>query len=107
VSVQEHTPGVRAGQTDQDVEGRRLTRPVGPQTTNHLTLQDLQVDIIDYLPPSLRLAQLDGLEFEHTASFLDPVSGPRACSSLRIPNDGVISTAEAKLTPRGSASNAS
>src|SRR2546422_2958585 len=70
----------------------RSTRAVGPQKTNHLTLPDLQVDIIDHLPPSIRLAQLDGMEFEHTASFLDPVSGDRKSTRLNS-SHGYISYA--------------
>jgi hypothetical protein len=33
-------------------------------------LTNLQLDVVDDLAPSIRLAQLDGLELQHTSSFV-------------------------------------
>ncbi len=73
VSVQENAPGVRLGQAYQDVERRCLPCTVGTQEPDYFALANLQIEIIYNLTPSVRFAELDGLQLEHSTSFLDPV----------------------------------
>ena len=73
VPVQEDAPGIRPGQTYQDVKRRGLPCAVGTQKPDYFALPDLQVKVIYDFAPTVRFAELDGLELEHATSFLDPV----------------------------------
>ncbi len=61
ITVQQYPPGIRTGQTDEDVERCRLARAIRAQQADHLTLTDFQFHVIDDLPSSMGLADVDGL----------------------------------------------
>ena len=59
--LSKYAPRIRTGQTDEDVKRCRLPRSVRSQQTDHLTLTDFQLQVIDDLSPAVGLADVDGL----------------------------------------------
>ena len=61
IAVQQYAAGIRTRQTDENVKRCRLPCTVRSQQTDHLTLTDFQLQVIDNLPPSMGLADVHGL----------------------------------------------
>src|SRR6266568_3933191 len=56
VAVQKHAAGVGAGETYQDIEGRRLSGAVRAKQPDDFTLTDFQLHVVNYLAPTVRFA---------------------------------------------------
>ena len=98
VAVQQDASRIRPGQADQDVKRRGFPCAIGPQQPNHFTLADFQVEVIDDLPSAIGLAEVDGLQLQHNASFLDPVQRQRSRTFRRIDNNRIIRKKQGQLT---------
>src|SRR5439155_6392704 len=68
VVVEEYAAGVGPGETYEDIKCRRLACAVGAEQPNDFTLSDLQFNVVNDLTATVRLAQIDGLELQHTSS---------------------------------------
>jgi hypothetical protein len=78
---------------------RSLSCTIWTQQANYLTLTDLQVQGVHNLPSPVRLAKVDGLEFEHIPSFLDLVQCQCSQTFRRIDVNAIIAEKEGQLTP--------
>ena len=72
-SVEHHLAGIRAGKADDDVERRGLTRSIGPQQPDYLSLSNPQANIINDLASLVRFRQLNCRENLHGRSWRDAV----------------------------------
>src|SRR5579864_3967641 len=71
--VEKNASRIRPRQANEDMKRRGLSCTIRTQQANYLTLADLQVQGVNNLPSPVRLAKVDGLQFEHIPSFLDLV----------------------------------
>src|SRR5438445_12417245 len=98
-AVKKVTPRIRSCQVNEVVQRRSLSCTIRTQQANHLTLADLQVQGVHNLPSPVRLAKVDGLEFEHIPSFLDLVQRQRSQTFRRFDVNAIIAKKEGQLTP--------
>src|SRR5438046_1433455 len=68
VVVEEYPAGVGPRKTHQDIKCCRLASPVWAEQSDDFTLPDLQFNVVNDLTATVRLAQIDGLELQHTSS---------------------------------------